>query len=258
MVAYAIIDDEGYPLGGGSRPDAPKGAILLPGEGYLDLLGVIRFVADNAGGHWEFRPSLPMPVFDGAAVTVTRSPMGSVLRIIDRATGASVAELPADDGELHHALPAPGTFDVIMDGPRPWLSSRIRIETGGGAPELAQAALAQARLAARAQVNAMIAGLRATIITDIPGQAAIYAAKEAEAQAWIAGVFGEFPLLTDEVALSGTDRWQVAQVWLNLADITRARLAESERVRVAALAQIAAAGSADEISQITATFMERD
>lgn len=111
-------------------------------------------------------------------------------------------------------------------------------------------ALAEAKQRARADLAAAVAEARAAYITTLPGQQMIYMAKEAEARAYVADPapdLANYPLLSAEVGITAPDAWQLAQIWLALADLWRNAAAQIEAWRLGAAAAIDAAGTVAEV-----------
>lgn len=103
--------------------------------------------------------------------------------------------------------------------------------------------LATAKARAIAGINARAGQQRLALITDLPGQDMLYLRKEAEAKAWIADpapALASYPLIAAEIGITGADGDQIAQIWLNMADLWARAAAEIETSRLAAIAEIAA------------------
>lgn len=121
----------------------------------------------------------------------------------------------------------------------------------------AAAALAQAKDAAIARVNAWAARQRAAFITDLPGQDMLYLRKEAEAKAWVADPdpqLASYPLIAAEVGITAADGAQIAQVWLNMAALWAQAAAQIETARLGAIATIDAATTAEAAQAVPATL----
>lgn len=114
-------------------------------------------------------------------------------------------------------------------------------------------ALAAAKARAQADLAAAVAEARAAYITTLPGQQMIYLAKEAEARAYVAEPapdLANYPLLSAEVGITAPDAWQLAQIWLALADLWRQAAAQIEAMRLGVAAQIEAAGTVEEVEAV--------
>jgi hypothetical protein len=156
----------------------------------------------------------------------------------DAATGDVLFTLSGDDP---HGLTGPSITVPARD-----LGDLTGWQVQGGA--LVRADLQPARDAAIQTVNQTVGALRLGIITDIPGQMAIYMAKEAEARAYIFALpppvdLTDWPLLAAEIGITAPTPWELAQVWLNLAAQFRQAAAQSERLRLGAKAAIAGAAT---------------
>lgn len=57
MIAYVFVDAEGFPTGGGMRPQVPEGAIVLPAP--FTTLDLPRL--QYRDGEWKERPPEPQP-----------------------------------------------------------------------------------------------------------------------------------------------------------------------------------------------------
>ena len=111
-------------------------------------------------------------------------------------------------------------------------------------------ALAEAKSRARTDLAAAVATARAAYITTLPGQQMIYIAKEAEAHAYVADPapdLATYPLLSAEIGITAPDAWQLAQIWLAMADIWRQAAAQIEAWRLGIAAQIEAAQSVEAV-----------
>ena len=111
-------------------------------------------------------------------------------------------------------------------------------------------ALAEAKSAARAEITTRISAARSAMIITLPGQQMIYLAKEAEAARYIADPapdLATYPMLAAEIGITAPDAWQLAQIWLGMADIWRQAAAGLEALRLATAAAIEAAGTVAEV-----------
>lgn len=113
------------------------------------------------------------------------------------------------------------------------------------------------RISAISRINAAIGEVRATLITDLPGQDMLYLRKESEARAWVIDPtpdLAAYPLIAAEVGITGADSNQIAQVWLNLSALWLAAAAALESARLGAIAAIGAAADIAQIDAVIATF----
>jgi hypothetical protein len=114
----------------------------------------------------------------------------------------------------------------------------------------AAADLAAFKAKAIAGINDWAGQQRLALITDLPGQDMIYLRKEAEAKAWMADpapVLASYPLIAAELGITADTPDQIAQIWLNMADLWARAAAEIETNRLAAIQQIEAATTEAEI-----------
>ncbi|MBJ2150597.1 hypothetical protein [Paracoccus sp. IB05] len=127
--------------------------------------------------------------------------------------------------------------------------------------ELVRISLEPLRQEARVALTAAITRARAGLITALPGQDMIYLAKEAEARAWVAATdpdLATFPLLSAETGITAPDPDQLAQLWLNMADLWRSAAAGLEALRLSTQAAIAAAGSPEDITAALAALTPQE
>jgi hypothetical protein len=249
MPQFILIDDIGYPIQFGSQPDQlPEGAIAIGGN--EDLADYRNRRWEN--GRWLARPLLPAPEVDGDQLWFDGLPAEAVISVNDAVSGEPVQVPWAWAGATAVTLPQ-GSWHVRITAPNPWLDYEALIDIDGGSPQrLVDDLLRQQRLA-RARVNDMAGRSRLGIVTDIPGQMAIYQAKEAEARAWtgaIAPALKDYPLIAAEVGITASTGDALAQLWLNMAHLFRLAAAASEGARMQALAEIDATTTA-QIAAVT-------
>lgn len=149
-------------------------------------------------------------------------------------------------GEFIVMPPRPGEWATFDPSSGAWVDAR--------SPDRIAADLAAAKAQAIAAVNDWAGRARARHITIAPGQSMIYLAKEAEARAWIADPTPDpaaYPLLSAELGITAPDAWQLAQIWLGMADIWRQAAAQLEALRLGTIAQIEAAQDEAAVSEIT-------
>ncbi len=111
---------------------------------------------------------------------------------------------------------------------------------------------------ALASVRDYISSARQNYITDLPGQDAIYQAKENEAVAYLAEtnpVLTDYPLLNAETGITAATATELANLWLTLAQQWRSVAAQLEAARMTANASI---GSATTIAEIDAALAALD
>lgn len=242
MIAFAFVDDDGIPTGGGMRPVLPAGAVVLDAPFAPVDLRRLMF----QGGEWSERPALPGAEPTKGGFRIAGLPRGAMVLIADRGTGRRT-DLPSNDQDgIAGDLPEDGAFEITVTAPLPWLPSSVTITRGKGSAELAAASLARARKAAGVRINAAIGQVRLRYVTDIPGQQAIYTEKLAEARAWLAlrdepATLADFPLLAAEVGVTAPTPWHLAQIWANKSALWRQVAGQTERLRMEAAAAIDAA-----------------
>lgn len=97
----------------------------------------------------------------------------------------------------------------------------------------------------------LIALARQTFITDLPGQDAIYLAKENEAVSYLAAsnpVLADYPLLAAEVGITAATATELANMWITMAQQWRTIAAQLEAARMTANASIGSATTVTEIN----------
>jgi hypothetical protein len=117
--------------------------------------------------------------------------------------------------------------------------------------------LSDTRTSAIETVNTLSGERRSPLITTSEGQDTVYAAKENEAQHWLAEAGQDvsfYPLIAAEIGITGDDADQVAQIFLNQAYITRVDLADLEKARQTTLNAIRAASTVEEINTALTSF----
>ncbi|MFB2531040.1 hypothetical protein ACEYYA_02620 [Paracoccus sp. p3-h83] len=151
------------------------------------------------------------------------------------------------DGGVADLPPSPGSW-ATWDGSA-WIDART--------DEQKNSDLLAAKQQAIAQINEASAAVRRRYVTDIPGQEALYLMKEAEARGYL-GTTGaqitDYPLIGAEVGITGTTPDQVAQIYLNLANVYRAAAAQLETARLGSIAQIELATTEDAASAVVVAF----
>lgn len=85
-----------------------------------------------------------------------------------------------------------------------------------------------------AQVDDEAANARLAFVTDVPGQTAVYAKKEAEARSILKGEAGTFPFITAEAGQDATAQIKLAQAIVARADACDAAVASIEALRMGA------------------------
>lgn len=123
-----------------------------------------------------------------------------------------IVDMPAKPSATH-------VFDYVI---KDWVEGR---------------SLAEARETAIKTLNKQIGIVRAKYITIIPGQESIYLAKENEAIRYIADAtpnLADYPLIASEIGITATTAYELAQIWLFMADQWRTIAAALEAIRLTA------------------------
>jgi len=118
------------------------------------------------------------------------------------------------------------------------------------------ARLAQDRAGAVERINRAAGQARQRFITDLPGQEMIYKAKLDEAQAYLAAGEPEdltgYPLLAAEVGITTQTAYQLAVLWLWMAEIWVQAAAQIEAIRLQGTAGVQAAPDLPGIAAVEA------
>lgn len=159
--------------------------------------------------------------------------------------------------EAYTALEDSGLW-IVRDPPAEIATGRWQRTAEGFFPSVEpEMPLTTAAEWAIGKINALAGQVRRLYVTDIPGQEAIYLMKQQEAKAWVASADpdpAQFPLISAEVGITGSDADQVAQVYLNLAGLYLQAAAQLETARLGHIAMIEAATTGAEIDAALAQF----
>ena len=84
----------------------------------------------NSEGFWMQRPALAPVDFDGSSLSITGCPAGTVVSVIDVASGMEIHAETADVDAWADVLTFndAGLFEVHITPPIPWREERLRIE----------------------------------------------------------------------------------------------------------------------------------
>jgi hypothetical protein len=248
-VQFAIIDADGYPQGFGAHPhQVPEGAVPIGANENLAEYAKRRWFK----GQWHDRPVIPAPEVDQDMLFLDGFPSDAEITLVDAITGVPLDVPERWAGGVAMRLPQ-GSYHLTITAPPPWLPFEGLIDIAGGSPQRVVDQLRRDQQAARAKVNERAGRSRLGLVTDIPGQMAIYQAKEAEARAWLADAapqLADYPLIAAEVGITAPTGSELAQLWLNMAHIFRLAAAASERARMQALAAVDAEAMT-QIAEIT-------
>jgi hypothetical protein len=111
--------------------------------------------------------------------------------------------------------------------------------------------------AAVTRFNAAVGQVRSRFITPIPGQEMIYLRKEQEAAAYVADtspLMANYPMIANEIGITGGDAYQVAQTWLNMAGLWMTVAIILEQIRLGHIAQVSACVTATEVAAVQTSF----
>lgn len=125
------------------------------------------------------------------------------------------------------------------------------------APEEVQSRMGPARDAAKLRIDAAAEAIRLRYITPGSGQAMAYLQKHKEAVAFLADEQieeAEIPAIVAEVGITGTTKYEVAQVIVNMEAIWRQASAQIDSARLAAKNAVSAAATQQDIEAAEAAF----
>jgi len=111
---------------------------------------------------------------------------------------------------------------------------------------------------ALASVREMVGTTRQAYITDLPGQDAIYQAKETEAKAYIddpSPNMAGYPMLAAETGITAATPTELANLWITMGTQWRSVAAQVEAARMTANAAI---GNAATVADIEAALTALD
>lgn len=141
--------------------------------------------------------------------------------------------------------PKPGHWAAFDFATNQWFDPRT--------PDFFADELAQMKRIANLKILAVIKSIRASMITDLPGQEMIYLRKEAEARAYVsdpAPDMANYPLMVREIGITAPTAGELAQVWLYMANQLMSVAGLLEAVRLGAPALLEAASTESEIDAV--------
>lgn len=112
--------------------------------------------------------------------------------------------------------------------------------------------LTEARAAAAARINSAAGLARSKFVTEIPAQQMIYLAKESEARRYLAEPvepvdLSSFPLISAEIGITGETAYQIATIWVFMAENWTQIAASIEAARLTGVNAVATAASLTQI-----------
>lgn len=137
-----------------------------------------------------------------------------------------------DDYEAVPKPPRPSQFATFDYGTKQWVESAQEV--------------AAAKASALHSLSDSVSAARRRFITSIPGQEMIYLAKQEEARRYLAESpapvsLAAYPLIAAEVGITAPTAYQLAVIWLFMADAWTAAAAQIEGIRLNAASSIQAA-----------------
>lgn len=125
MIAFAFVDADGYPTGGGQNASLPDGAVPIPD---LSRLAAVRLDPDHG---WVDRPQLPEhgAVEENGTLILTWSalPDGTTFSVLDEEAGYIAASGTVEAGLLGMQFDEAGVYVVEISPPRPWQHQTLRV-----------------------------------------------------------------------------------------------------------------------------------
>jgi plasmid maintenance system antidote protein VapI len=106
-------------------------------------------------------------------------------------------------------------------------------------------------------VKSVVGNARLNYITDLPGQDAIYQAKENEATAYLAATsptLTDYPLLNAETGITAPTATELANLWITMAQQWRSVAAQLEAARMTANASVNLATTVAEVDAALAVL----
>lgn len=113
------------------------------------------------------------------------------------------------------------------------------------------------RATVSAQINSTIGDIRKRFITPLPGQDMIYLRKESEAMKYLADSAPSllnYPMIGNEIGITGSDAYEVAQIWLNMASQWMMVAGILENIRLGHLQGLGLAETAPEVAAVKLSF----
>ncbi|WP_295080899.1 hypothetical protein [Tabrizicola sp.] len=153
-------------------------------------------------------------------------------------------------------------FDIVF------LAAHMRLPSGEwvlrpaapppGDDELAAQAAAElqgARLNAAQVIDDLVTAARLRFVTQLPGQEAIYLAKEAEARTYVATMpepdsLEDFPYLAAEVGITAATARELALIWLQKGAQFRGLGAATENLRMGARKALTNAATPQDVAEL--------
>jgi hypothetical protein len=123
--------------------------------------------------------------------------------------------------------------------------------------EIEQVKFPSIKMQAPARVRQIVSSARQTYITELPGQDALYQAKETEAKAFLAEanpVMADYPLLSAETGITAPTAAELANLWISMGMQWRSVAAQIEAARMTANTAIGAATTVLEIEAALAAL----
>jgi hypothetical protein len=171
---------------------------------------------------------------DGSEELPTTRLVGEEEVEIDIAFLATHMRLPSGEWVLRPPPPSPSDEE---------LAAQVEAELQG------------ARLNAAQVIDDLVTTARLRFVTQLPGQEAIYLAKEAEARAFVATMpepdsLEDFPYLAAEVGITAATPRDLALIWLHKGAQFRGLGASTENLRMGARKALANAASPEAVVEV--------
>lgn len=120
--------------------------------------------------------------------------------------------------------------------------------------------VAQLKGQVKESFNSELSLARTKYVTFLPGQENIYAAKEAEAKAFLADTsqaLSDFPFLQAEVGITAPDAESLAQIWLNMSFLWRNIASTLEAIRLSFNNAVESAATVEDAELVLGDHLEQ-
>ena len=122
---YVTLDENNLVVSAGQGKTIPTGAMPIKENYSLNKLGDMMW----NGSQLVPRPNSPMPYLDEGDVVIPACPLGTEIHIFDLVGKERLGIITADTEGFSEVItfPDPGTYDVEVYAPVPYLPTMIRV-----------------------------------------------------------------------------------------------------------------------------------
>jgi hypothetical protein len=121
MIAWAFLDENGCVTRCGQGLSAPFDSMGLAEGTDPEIVALCHLVE----GEWVPRPRISTPLItshtEGTSVVFSGLPTGAIATVIDGEAGEVLDTVAQDAGTIWIELVDPGTYNIEVVGPVPWL-----------------------------------------------------------------------------------------------------------------------------------------